>query len=90
MSSREIADLVESRHDSVKRTIERLAKQSVIGNPPMVDYKDSLGRTAAEYKAWHGFDLPEDARVTKIVAYDARVNTGTPHQDEIIKGANED
>ena len=24
MSSREIADLVESRHDSVKRTIERL------------------------------------------------------------------
>lgn len=45
---------------------------------------------AAEYKARHGFDLPEDACVIEIVAYDARVNTGTPNQDEIIKGTNED
>ena len=29
MSSREIAELVESRHDSVKRTIERCAESVV-------------------------------------------------------------
>ena len=48
MSSREIADLVESRHDSVKRTIERLSV-GVICLPPLVEYLDSLGRPAHEY-----------------------------------------
>jgi phage regulator Rha-like protein len=37
MSSREIADLVESRHDSVKRTIERLAEKGVIRFTPTVE-----------------------------------------------------
>ena len=37
MTSQEIADLVESRHDSVKRTIERLANQGVIEFPPSVE-----------------------------------------------------
>lgn len=37
MTSREIADLVESRHDSVKRTIERLVDGMIIASPPMVD-----------------------------------------------------
>ncbi|OMQ27342.1 DNA-binding protein [Serratia oryzae] len=37
MSSREIADLVEARHDSVKRTIERLAEKRVIQLPPTVN-----------------------------------------------------
>ncbi|MNU92732.1 Phage regulatory protein Rha [compost metagenome] len=37
MTSQEIADLVESRHDSVKRTIERLANQGVITLPPLVE-----------------------------------------------------
>jgi len=37
MSSQEIAYLVESRHDSVKRTIERLAEKGVIQLPPMVE-----------------------------------------------------
>lgn len=47
MSSREIADLVGSRHDSVKRTIERLSDSSTITQPPMVDesYRDGSGRT---------------------------------------------
>lgn len=47
MSSREIAELVESRHDSVKRAIERLVDRSVITQPPMVDesYTDGSGRT---------------------------------------------
>ena len=49
MSSREIAELVESRHDSVKRTIERLVERKVIGSPPMVEYLDGLGRPATEY-----------------------------------------
>jgi len=37
MSSREIAELVESRHDDVKRSIERLAKAGVITLPPMAE-----------------------------------------------------
>ncbi|HDR8924534.1 TPA: phage antirepressor KilAC domain-containing protein [Burkholderia vietnamiensis] len=37
MSSREIADLVESRHDSVMRTIERLADRGVVTLPPLVE-----------------------------------------------------
>lgn len=36
MTSREIADLVGARHDSVKRTIERLSS-GVISEPPLVD-----------------------------------------------------
>ncbi|WP_447789458.1 phage antirepressor KilAC domain-containing protein [Pseudomonas farris] len=37
MSSREIADLVESRHDSVKRTIERLSIKGIIRFTPSVE-----------------------------------------------------
>lgn len=37
MTSIEIAELVGSRHDSVKRTIERLAERGTIRFPPMVD-----------------------------------------------------
>ncbi len=50
MSSREIADLVESRHDKVKQSIERLATRGVIGLPPMGEYLDSLNRKALEYR----------------------------------------
>ncbi|WP_081053140.1 Rha family transcriptional regulator [Burkholderia territorii] len=46
MSSREIAELVDSRHDDVKRSIDRLADRSVIVRPPMADEPgtDSMGR----------------------------------------------
>lgn len=46
MSSREIAELVESRHDNVKRTVERLAERAVITLPPLVEtsFKDALGK----------------------------------------------
>ena len=37
MSSREIAEVVNSRHDSVKRAIERLVEKGVISQPPLVD-----------------------------------------------------
>ncbi|AZC17555.1 phage antirepressor KilAC domain-containing protein [Pseudomonas sp. CMR5c] len=50
MSSREVADLVGSRHDSVKRAVERLAEKGVIGIPPLVEYLDGLGRPALEYQ----------------------------------------
>lgn len=50
MSSREIAELVESRHDKVKQSIERLSARGVIALPPLGEYLDSLGRRAAEYR----------------------------------------
>lgn len=48
MSSREIAALVESRHDSVKRTIERIAEKGVITFTPMVE-KPTGGRPSTAY-----------------------------------------
>lgn len=39
MTSLEISDLVESRHDSVKRTIERCAEKGAISLPPLVEVK---------------------------------------------------
>ena len=47
MTSQEIADLVQSRHDDVKRSIERLVTSGVIIQPPMADEQslDSMGRT---------------------------------------------
>jgi len=46
MTSLQIADLVESRHDKVKQSIERLANRGVIVQPPMGDEReaDTLGR----------------------------------------------
>lgn len=50
MSSREIAELLDCRHDKVKQSIERLAKRGVIGLPPLGEYLDTLGRKATEYR----------------------------------------
>lgn len=50
MSSREIAELVNSRHDKVKQSIERLASRGTIGLPPVGEYLDNLGRAASEYR----------------------------------------
>jgi hypothetical protein len=50
MSSREIAELVESRHDDVKRSIARLADRGVIQLPPMAEVKNHLGQTVTEYR----------------------------------------
>jgi len=46
MSSREIAELVQSRHDSVKRTIDRCVESGAIVQPPLVDEQsqDAMGR----------------------------------------------
>lgn len=47
MTSREIAELVQSRHDNVKRSIARLVEQGVIAQPPseVESYVDGSGRT---------------------------------------------
>ena len=50
MSSLEISFLVESRHDSVKRSIERLAEKGVIQHPPMVEVKNSQGQLVWVYQ----------------------------------------
>lgn len=50
MTSREIAELVESRHDKVKQSIERLVERKLIDAPPMGEYLDTLGRSAGEYR----------------------------------------
>lgn len=48
MTSQEIADLVNSRHDNVRRTIERLVEQKIITLPPMEE-KATGGRPSLEY-----------------------------------------
>lgn len=47
MTSLEIAEVVGSRHDSVKRTIERLADDGIIVRSPLVDEQstDAMGRS---------------------------------------------
>ena len=49
MTSLEISELVESRHDSVKRTIERLAKSENIQHPPLVDIKNKQNQKVQVY-----------------------------------------
>lgn len=51
MSSREIADLVESEHDDVKRSMERLAARGIITLPPLAEVSNprSGPRTISVY-----------------------------------------
>lgn len=50
MSSQEIADLVGSRHDKVKQSIERLVERGTISQPPMGDGpKSANGVVVQEY-----------------------------------------
>jgi hypothetical protein len=48
MTSREIADMVELRHDNVRRTIEMLANKAVIALPQLEE-KATGGRPSMEY-----------------------------------------
>lgn len=52
MSSREIAELLEVRHDSVCRTIVRLAERGVMTLPPLVEVSNTgFGpKTTNEYR----------------------------------------
>lgn len=49
MTSREIADLVGSRHDDTRRSIERLANRGVITLPPLAEKPSTGGRPSVEY-----------------------------------------
>lgn len=49
MTSREVADLVNIRHDNVKRTIDRLADQGVIGLPQSEDVLNKVGQSVKQY-----------------------------------------
>ncbi len=44
MTSLEISELVESRHDKVKQSIERLSERGVITLPPMGESPQQAGR----------------------------------------------
>jgi phage regulator Rha-like protein len=50
MSSRQIAEVVDKRHDNVKRTIETLAKQGVVQLPQIEEVKNHLGQAVQEYQ----------------------------------------
>lgn len=49
MSSQEIAELVEKRHDNVKRTIETLVERGTIQLPQIEEVKNHLGQTVEQY-----------------------------------------
>lgn len=49
MTSREIAELVESRHEDVKRSIKRLAERGTIQSPPLADFKNANNVSGQEY-----------------------------------------
>jgi len=49
MSSREISELLEARHDSVKRTIDRLSEKAVIAFTPSVEPTLGGGKLACVY-----------------------------------------
>jgi len=50
MSSLEIAELVESRHDTVKLSMERLAARGVIQLPPLTEVNNHLGQSVSVYQ----------------------------------------
>ena len=50
MSSEEIASLVESRHDNVKTSIERLGARDVIQLPALQEVRNHLGQTVSVYQ----------------------------------------
>lgn len=45
MTSREIAELLESRHDNVKKAIDRCVEKGVFDIPQIAGYLDALGRS---------------------------------------------
>ncbi|MCS2152395.1 phage antirepressor KilAC domain-containing protein [Scandinavium goeteborgense] len=49
MCSSDIAELVESRHDHVKRSIERLSERGIIELPPMGEVKNHLNQSVSVY-----------------------------------------
>ncbi|HFW4797494.1 TPA: Rha family transcriptional regulator [Salmonella enterica subsp. diarizonae serovar 60-67:z35:-] len=67
MTSRDIADLVGSRHDSVKRTIERLADSEIIQLPPMVKVENKQSNSPNRFVEVYNFEGDSGKRDSIIV-----------------------
>jgi len=67
MSSLDIAELVDSRHDSVKRTIERLAESGVIQLPPMVKVENKQSNSPNRFTNTYQFEGEEGKRDSIVV-----------------------
>lgn len=67
MTSLEIAGLVESRHDAVKRAIERLVKRGVIQLPPMVEVKDNQSLSPNNKSMTYFFEGEQGKRDSYVV-----------------------
>lgn len=63
MTSQEIADLVQVRHDSVKRSVERLIESGIIVQPPMVDGIRSANGTVPKLYVFEGEQGKRDTMV---------------------------
>ena len=58
MTSVEIADMVEKRHDNVKRTIETLVEQSVISLPQIEEVKIQRERRSSRTRRRASVEIP--------------------------------
>lgn len=68
MSSREIAELCEKRHDNVMIDIRKMLEELEIQSPEFLgDYKDSKGRT------YRCYNLPKDLTLTLIAGYNVKL-----------------
>lgn len=63
MTSQQIADLVGSRHDTVKKSIERMVGRGVISKPPMADGIKAANGVATQVYIFSG----EQGRLDSIV-----------------------
>ena len=63
MTSQQIADLVGSRHDTVKKSIERMIVRGVISKPPMADGIKAANGVATQVYIFSG----EQGRLDSIV-----------------------
>jgi phage regulator Rha-like protein len=68
MNSLEIAELVESRHDTVKRAIERLAERGTIQLPPMAEVENPQSRSNNNKVEVYIFDLEHKRDSFVVVA----------------------
>lgn len=63
MTSQQIADLVQSRHDDVKRSIERLINSGVIAQPPMADGIKSANGVVPKHYVFEGDQGERDTTI---------------------------
>lgn len=66
VSSREIAELVKSRHPDVMRSIDRLAEKSVIAKPPLAFFEE-INNLGLAVKREHYLFIGEQGRRDSIV-----------------------